>query len=206
MDHAAVEVPPDFAFVDPLPLIDEELELVVPSSRWTRELLAACRHPLTRAMEPEIAATHRSAIRQFLQMAPAGRESGEARWGQVPTYHFWMHLRREYDPLVSIAGSISLRVGWGPEIELYYGHIGYGVYPPARGHHYALRACRLLLPLARLHGLSPLWITTDPQNIPSRRTCEQLGGRMVEIVDVPPDHALYARGQVQKCRYRIDSW
>jgi predicted acetyltransferase len=78
------------------------------------------------------------------------------------------------------------------------------VYPFARGHHYAERACRLLLPLARRHGIQPLWITCNPDNFPSRRTCERLGAKLVEIVAVPPRDPLYLRGDHEKCRYRLD--
>jgi tagatose 1,6-diphosphate aldolase len=77
------------------------------------------------------------------------------------------------------------------------------VYPPARGRHYAERAARLLLPLARRHGMSELWITCNPDNAASRRTCERLGGELVEIVPIPPDHAFYSRGERAKCRYLI---
>ena len=49
------------------------------------------------------------------------------------------------------------------------GHIGYHVYPPARGRHFAERACRMLTPLIRFHQISPVWITCNPDNLPSRR-------------------------------------
>lgn len=107
-------------------------------------------------------------------------------------------------PPLRIAGGVGLRVGTWPTLELYYGHFGYHVYPPARGHHYAERACRLLLPLARRHSLGPLWITCNPDNIASRRTCERLGGQFVDIVPVPPQDPLFQRGETVKCRYRLD--
>ena len=51
--------------------------------------------------------------------------------------------------------------------------------------------------------MSELWITCNPDNIASRRTCERLGAEMKGVIDVPPGHILYARGERQKCRYRI---
>jgi len=42
------------------------------------------------------------------------------------------------------------------------GDDGYGVNPEHHGHHYAARACRLLLLLARRHGFQTLWITRNP--------------------------------------------
>ena len=101
------------------------------------------------------------------------------------------------------AGGLNLRIGNTPGIVLYGGHIGYNVEPEFRGNHYAERACRLLLPLAKAHGLDPLWITCNPDNIPSRRTCERLGAELVEIIPLPEDNDQYAEGEREKCRYRL---
>jgi predicted acetyltransferase len=193
-----------FAFLDPGPLVDAELELVAPGPQWVDGMLAAAGHPLTWRGTESYPDLTRPALERFLEAAPSGHEPPDPARGRVPTYHFWMHLRPEFRPPVSMAGSISLRVANTREVVLYYGHIGYGVLPPARGRHLALRACRLLLPLARAHGLSPLWITTGPDNIPSRRTCERLGAQLVETIPVPDGHPLRQAGQHAKCRYRLD--
>ena len=76
--------------------------------------------------------------------------------------------------------------------------------PPARGRRYAERSCRLLFPLARAHGIKTLWITCNPDNFASRRTCERLGMRLIDTVPVPDTDPLYARGDRVKCRYRIE--
>ncbi len=87
---------------------------------------------------------------------------------------------------------------------MFGGHIAYGVVPEHRGHNYAARACRLLLSLARGHGLKTLWITCDPDNLASRITCKLAGAELVEIVDLPEDTDMYQEGERQKCRYRLD--
>jgi tagatose 1,6-diphosphate aldolase len=87
---------------------------------------------------------------------------------------------------------------------MYLGHLGYNVYTPARGNRYAERACRLILPLARAHGMKTLWVTCNPDNVASRRTCERLGCTLAEIVSTPPGHTLHQRGELQKCRFRLD--
>jgi tagatose 1,6-diphosphate aldolase len=84
------------------------------------------------------------------------------------------------------AGEIHLRVGNTDHMRLYGGHVAYGVRPEFRGNHFAARALRLLMPLARRHGLSELWITCNPENVASRRTCELVGAELIEIVDMPP--------------------
>ena len=103
------------------------------------------------------------------------------------------------------AGRISLRLGESPCVY-YFGHIGYHVDPPYRGHRYAQRACALLAPLMRSRGKSSVVITTDPDNIPSRRTCAGLGCEMERIVDVPRE--IRRRWEISpvKCRYiwRLD--
>jgi predicted acetyltransferase len=73
-----------------------------------------------------------------------------------------------------------------------------------RGNHFAGRALRLLKPLARRHGLSELWITCNPENAASRRTCEFAGAELTEIVDLPPHVDMYQEGERQKCRCRLD--
>jgi predicted acetyltransferase len=104
----------------------------------------------------------------------------------------------------SRVGEIHLRVGNTDHMRLYGGHVAYGVRPEFRGNHFAARALRLVMPLARRHGLTELWITCNPENVASRRTCELAGARFIEIVDLPPYVDMYQEGERQKCRYRLD--
>lgn len=193
---------PAFRFHDAGPLIDHELELIEPASRWIDALLLSQAHPANIA--DTMPMPRRAELVEFVNRNPRGR-SLPTTPGYVPAYTFWMHLRPQSNPPVPIAGSISLRIGDDDNLRMYLGHIGYGVSPVARGRHLAERASRLLLPLARSHGLNEIWITTNPDNIPSRRTCERLGAEMVEIVDLPPEHPLFLRGDRQKCRYRLST-
>lgn len=184
------------AFLDPGPMIDHELELVAPSHRRLDDMLRAMLDDPTN--DP---ATARGRLIDFLRVAPGGLEDGDPVLGRAPAYHFWMHLLPQFNPPLPIAGGVSLRIGNDLNLTHYIGHVGYGVAPSARGHHYAERSVRLLLPLARRHGLKELWITCNPDNFPSRRTCERLGCRLIEIVPLPSTHPLYHRGEREKCRY-----
>ena len=83
-------------------------------------------------------------------------------------------------------GQISYRTGESRGVY-YYGHIGYHIDPPWRGHHLAWRACRLLQGEILLSGKSSVVITCDPDNIASRKTCERLGCLYESTVPVPED-------------------
>ena len=127
------------------------------------------------------------------------REPANPARGWVPAYHFAMRL----DGVDRAVGRLGFRAGHSHAIEHFAGNLGYEVTPAFRGKRLAERSCRLVLPLAYRHGFEELWITCNPDNWASRRTCERLGAQFVDIVDVPPDSDLFGPGSEQKCRYRL---
>ncbi len=136
-----------------------------------------------------------------LQLLLRGTQRGDARRGIVPEYIFDMV---QPDRPTNMMGRLSLRVGHTEHIEMYVGHVGYSVDPPYRGRRLAARSCLLILPLALEHGINPLWITCNPENTASRRTCEIIGSRLVETVPIPPSDPIYRWDTKWKCRYRVD--
>lgn len=110
----------------------------------------------------------------------------EKNW--VPAYDF--DIRRNN----SRVGEINLRIGYTD--GLYYGgQIGYCVDEPHRGHGYAEKACRLLIPVIRAHGMNKILITNNHTNAASKRTCEKLGARLIRVAPIPEWHDLYKEGQ-----------
>ncbi len=117
----------------------------------------------------------------------------------VPAYKFKMVNASTKEEM----GQIDLRIGNNENIK-YRGHIGYKVHENFRGHHYAARSVKLLLGLAKKHNLDFLLITCNPDNEASKKTCERLGGELVDIVDLPKDMDMYTRGERKKCIYKIN--
>lgn len=117
----------------------------------------------------------------------------------VPYYEFEMRHAKSSQ----LMGHIRLRIGSARRLR-YPGHIGYAVAEKFRGRHYAARSSRLLLPLATAHGLQSIWLTVDPKNIASIKTCNILGAKYVETVRIPVSHEMYRMGARFRRRYRID--
>ncbi|MBR4425578.1 MAG: GNAT family N-acetyltransferase [Oscillospiraceae bacterium] len=117
---------------------------------------------------------------------------------KVPSYHFDICTRTG-----ERLGECTLRVGYIRRIY-YGGHIGYGIDEPHRGHRYAEQACRILFRLAAAHGMEYVYITCDPENLSSRRTCERLGGELLEIAELPENNDIREHGLERVCVFRFD--
>ena len=97
-------------------------------------------------------------------------------------------------------GRVSYRDGESRCIY-YYGHIGYHIDPAWRGKGYAGKACLLIAESVRVSGKSSVVITCDPDNVPSRKTCERLGCVYESTVSVPGDIIKKFDTSPVKCRY-----
>lgn len=133
-----------------------------------------------------------------LRLALARRNPADPIKQWVPSYDFDLIVNGQK------VGEINFRAQNTHSLEMYGGHFAYSVLPEHRGHHYAARGVKLLLPLARRHGFTTIWITCNPDNWASRRTCERIGCTLVEIVPLPPQSDMYREGERAKCRYRIE--
>ena len=121
----------------------------------------------------------------------------EKNW--VPAYHF--HICGLHG---NIMGACNLRVGYTDGLY-YVGHIGYRINEEYRGHHYAAKACKLLLSLAQKHEMCYLYITCNPDNWASRKTCEYLQGEFLGVVELPEDNDLRINeGETQMCIFKFN--
>ena len=112
---------------------------------------------------------------------------------RIPGYRRWL-----WDG--EFCGIINLR--WQPgtaELPPHcLGHIGYSIVPWKRNRGYATQALELLLPEVRDLGLPYVELTTDPDNVASRRVIEANGGVLFETFT-----KLAAYGGTSGLRYRI---
>ena len=120
----------------------------------------------------------------------------EKRW--LPAYYFDICLQDG-----ETVGICDLRIGHNEKTYI-GGNIGYEVYAPYRGHHYAAKACNLLFHQAKKHGMDYLIITCVPENLASAKTCELAGGVFIEVADIPEDNEMYAEGKRKVNVYRFD--
>jgi predicted acetyltransferase len=113
---------------------------------------------------------------------------------RLPGYRRWL-----WDG--EFCGSIGFR--WQPgtsELPPHIlGHIGYAVVPWKRNLGYATQALRLMLREAKAEGLTYVEVTTDPDNLSSRRVVEANAGVLVAEFTRPA-----AFGGTPAVRYRIE--
>lgn len=124
------------------------------------------------------------------------QDDPQRKWD--PAFHFDI-----LDHAGTRIGGCNLRLGHS-EALYYAGNIGYQIDEPYRGRHYAGKACKLLFELARRHGMEYVIIVCAPSNQPSRKTCERLGGELLEIVELPEnDRRRQLTGDVHRCIFRF---
>lgn len=136
-----------------------------------------------------------------LRLVLVEEDPGVPDRGQVPEYVF--EMRRSSTP--DCIGQLRLRIG---QLPFYVSHIVYSVSPEHRGQHFASRACRLVLALAKRHGIDELSITCLPENEASKRTCELAGADYIGIINVPDEGVDdYHKTIDMKCKFilRTDS-
>ena len=121
--------------------------------------------------------------------------SDEFDFDDVPGYVFDIVV----DEMERTVGRIEYRFEEGREL-LYYGHVGYVIYLPYRGHGFAEKACRQLAIIIKSYHpeIMSMMITCNPDNLPSKATIENLGAVYVQRVQIDEDHELYDQGDYEK--------
>ena len=120
---------------------------------------------------------------------------GNLAINRVPAYSFYI-----CDLKGNKLGKCDLRIG-NNEGLFYGGNIGYTIEEKYRGHHYSLKACKLLFELAKKHDMDYLYITA---NHASNKTCEYLNGEFLGIFELPEDNDMRINdNETHKCIYKF---
>lgn len=129
-----------------------------------------------------------------IKLAHKSKGAPDGKW--LPSYVYDIISNADQ----KVVGRCDLRIGMN-DYMYYMGNIGYVIYLPYRGHHFAAMATLLLFDIAKLF-MEECIITCNPDNVASLRTCELSGCEFVEEVMVPEDHELIKQGEYTKRIYR----
>ena len=114
----------------------------------------------------------------------------------LPFYYYDIHVNN------TAVGKISIR--FGSNYHSYYnGNVGYEIDKEYRGNKYAYKACKIVMQVAREHGMAELILTCDESNIASYKTIEKLGAELVEIVKPPKDYFAYRENMEKQRIYKL---
>lgn len=100
-------------------------------------------------------------------------------------------------------GKISVRIGHNYH-SYYNGNIGYEIDESSRGHNFAGEACRMVLDVARYHGMKYLVLSCENDNIPSIKTIQSLNSIFLESILPPEDYFAYYEGIKPHNIYKLD--
>ena len=116
----------------------------------------------------------------------------------IPFYYY--DIVRKSD--MKTAGKISIRIG--NNFHSYYnGHIGYEIFEECRGNKLAYKACKLVIPTAKFHGMDFIYLTCNESNIPSYKTIERFGAELVEMAVVPKEYFAWREGMERQRIYKL---
>lgn len=115
--------------------------------------------------------------------------------GYLESYRFDINADENW------VGWIQVKIGYS--LRAYYdGQIGYMINDESnRNKGYATNACLALKPFLAKLGYKYITLSTDENNIASRRVCEKIGAELLDIVDTPTWTGIYQQGQRRTCIY-----
>ncbi len=102
----------------------------------------------------------------------------------------------------SFVGKISMRIGNNSD-SYYNGNIGYEIEEKSRGNNFAFKACKLVLHIAKAHGMNEIILTCDEDNTASYKTIEKLNAELVEIIKPPKTYFAYRENMKKQRIYKL---
>lgn len=114
----------------------------------------------------------------------------------LPFYYYDIFLSDRF------IGRISMRIG--NNFSSYYnGNIGYEIEENFRGNNFSFKACKLVLQVAKTHGMKEIFLTCDENNIASYKTIEKLGGKLIETTKPPKTYFAYRENMKKQRIYKL---
>ena len=117
---------------------------------------------------------------------------------EIPFYWYEIIPKELNKPV----GKISIRLGNNYH-SYYNGHIGYEVDEEYRGHSYSYQAAKMVLPVAKAHGMKQIHLVCDEDNIASYKTIEKLGAKLLEVTVPPKDYFGWYEGMPAQRIYKL---
>ncbi|MBP7056857.1 GNAT family N-acetyltransferase [Candidatus Gracilibacteria bacterium] len=161
-------------------------ELVLPSEEYRDSFLEALaeikRNPIEASVYHKELEVSEGTFAAYLKRLAADSRGEGLRPEQVPQTQYWIVEGREY------LGRVNIR-HWLNDVLSSpggFGHIGAIIRPSARGNGIAGVVLAQSLLRARELGLREVVLSANQENVPSWRTIERGGGRLVAINELSP--------------------
>lgn len=117
----------------------------------------------------------------------------------IPFYYYDIYENESMNKV----GKISIRIGHNYH-SYYNGHIGYEIDIKYRGNNYSFYACKLVLQVARYHGMKLINLTCSESNKASRKIIENLDSKLIETIFVPKNYFGWYEGIEKQCIYELE--
>lgn len=115
----------------------------------------------------------------------------------IPFYYYDIYENQTHQKV----GKISIRIGENYH-SYFNGHIGYEIDEAYRGHKYSFYAAKLVLQVAKEHGMEFIYITCNESNKASKKVIEYLGGELIEVAPIPKDYFGWYEGIEPHCIFK----
>jgi len=120
---------------------------------------------------------------------------------QQPNGGYHLFYRFDINAEGNWVGWVQVKIGYSLSAH-YDGQIGYMINEEIyKNKGYMTDACFALKPFLRKFGYEYITLTVEESNMSSRRVCEKIGAKLIEIFDMPTWTENYGQGQRRTCIY-----
>ncbi|WP_162140239.1 GNAT family N-acetyltransferase [Haploplasma axanthum] len=125
-------------------------------------------------------------------------EKNQGNENTIPFYYYDIYLLNTNKQI----GKISIRIG-NDYSSYYNGNIGFEINKDDQGNNYSYHASKLVIEVAKYHGMEYLNLSCEHDNIASSKIIEKLGSVFIEETVPPKDYVFYYEGISKHKIYRL---